>query len=207
MPIKLLEICRRVAWQKGNKVKLQRGDKASLREVVRILQSIDNKELLNISGNALRKVKEDMYYKLTDQDLQTYKGFQWEIGKWVKAKGEGGLCTNGCLHCYGSPLLAVLLNPIHIKIKDPKLFEVEVRGKEDTDGLKYGVSEMRLIREIPLPEITTTQKVAFGILCAKEVCKDKDWNIKAQTFLVFAAAKRICSAESKEEIKGIFSEA
>jgi len=95
MPIKLLEICRRVAWQKGNKVKLQRGDKASLREVVRILQSIDNKELLNISGNALRKVKEDMYYKLTDQDLQTYKGFQWEIGKWVKAKGEGGLCTNG----------------------------------------------------------------------------------------------------------------
>ena len=35
----------------------------------------------------------------------------------------------------------------------------------------------------------------------------EDWNIKAQTFLVFAAAKRICSAESKEEIKGIFSEA
>ena len=39
MPLKLLEICRRVAWQKGNEVKLKRGDKAALREVVRILQS------------------------------------------------------------------------------------------------------------------------------------------------------------------------
>jgi len=44
MPIKLLEICRRVAWQKGNKVKLKRGDKAALREVVRILTSWESEE-------------------------------------------------------------------------------------------------------------------------------------------------------------------
>ena len=44
MPIKLIDICRRVAWQKGNKVKLARGDKAALREVVRILTSWESEE-------------------------------------------------------------------------------------------------------------------------------------------------------------------
>lgn len=30
------------------------------------------------------------------------------------------------------------------------------------------------------------------------------WNIKARTLLVFAAMKRICSAKSEAEIKGLF---
>ena len=44
MPLKLLEICRRLTRQKGDKVKLQRGDKAALREVVRILKDWEKED-------------------------------------------------------------------------------------------------------------------------------------------------------------------
>ena len=110
------------------------------------------------------------YYKLTNQKLQTYSSFQWELGKWYRIPNEdrgAGLCTKGWFHCYNHPLLAVLLNPIHANIQDPRLFKVNVRGSKVTDsGLKFGFSMMRLVEEIPIPKITLTQKAAFAILCA-----------------------------------------
>jgi len=60
-------------------------------------------------------------YKLTDQNLQTHGGYQWVVGEWHKATGDGkALCTDGWLHCYDSPELAVLLNPIHAGIENPR---------------------------------------------------------------------------------------
>ena len=125
-------------------------------------------------------------YKLTDQNLQTHEGFQWEIGKWVKAKGKlkQNLCSDGWLHCYDSPLLAALHNPIHANINNPKLWEVEVGGRCKNDkGLKCGYRKMQLIREIPIPIISMNQRIAYGILCAKEVVTDKAWNIWADDWL------------------------
>ena len=60
-------------------------------------------------------------YKLTDRKMQTHCGYQWQIGQWHETSGEGELCTEGWLHCYTSPLLAVLHNPIHADIGDPIL--------------------------------------------------------------------------------------
>ena len=126
------------------------------------------------------------YYKLTDQNMQTHNGFQWEIGKWIEAKGDisQGLCSDAWLHCYELPLLAVLHNPIHANIKNPRLFEVEVDGESKFDSqLKCGFRRIRLVKEIPLLEITTMQKIAYGILCAKEVYTDKQWNEWADSWL------------------------
>ena len=107
------------------------------------------------------------YYKLTNQNLQTYDGFQWTVGKWEGTNGAGELCSPGWLHCYDDKLLAVLLNPIHANIQNPRLFRVDVSGKKKTNnGLKFGFSKMRLVEEIPLPGISTIQRGAFGILCA-----------------------------------------
>jgi hypothetical protein len=39
------------------------------------------------------------------------------------------------------------------------------------------------VRELPLPEVSDTQRIAFGILCAKEVCKHKAWNAWADKWL------------------------
>jgi len=117
-----------------------------------------------------------MYYKLTDQNVQTYNRFQWQIGKWYKiAEEDKGdeLCSKSFFHCYNHPLLAILLNPIHAAYKNPRLFEIEVDGdsQEDKD-LKFGFTKMRLVREIEVPQITTEQRIKFAIYCALEVYQE-----------------------------------
>jgi hypothetical protein len=145
-------------------------------------------------------------YKLTNQKMQTHNGFQWEMNKWVETSGEGALCTNGWLHCYDNPLLAVVLNPIHADISSPRIFECAVEGKEKHNkGLKSGYSRMRLTRERVLPEISINTRVRFGILCALQVYKNesfvnwaKDWlsgNNRAAAWAANAAAAAAAAAE------------
>jgi len=125
-------------------------------------------------------------YKLTDQKMQTHGGFKWELGKWYEAKGDINLplCTDGWLHCYDSPLLAMLHNPMHANISNPRLFGVEVDGESKGDnGLKCGYRKMRLVKELPLPNITLNQRLAYGILCAKKVYEDGGWNTWADGWL------------------------
>jgi len=124
------------------------------------------------------------YYKLTNQKMQTHNGFQWTLKKWVRTSGRGALCTSGWLHCYNHPLLAVLFNPIHAGIENPRLFEVGIKGKRKTDrGLKFGFTQMRLIKELPFSQITRIQKIAFTILCVKEIYKNEGWNQWADNWL------------------------
>ena len=123
-------------------------------------------------------------YKLTDQDLRTHKGYQWTVGKWVKTSGEGPLCKAGWLHCYNDPLLAVLHNPVHANIVDPRLWRVEVRGRELRDGqVKCGWTEMRLVDELDLPTISDLQRTAYGIMCAMEIYHESGWVTWAKGWL------------------------
>lgn len=122
-------------------------------------------------------------YKLTDQQMRTHNGFQWVLGETVRASGDGDLCGPGWVHAYTDPLLAVLLNPIHANFKNPRLFRgVGVIGKTD-HGLKVGCTEMTLVEEIPLPQVSTTQRVAFGVMCAKQGYKCRAWNQWADEWL------------------------
>jgi hypothetical protein len=118
-------------------------------------------------------------YKLTNQNMQTYDGFQWKLGKWYEITDcdeDCDLCTPYWFHFYYSHLLAILLNPIHADISNPRLFVAEVDGfQKDDSGLKGGCTKMKLIEEISLPKITTEQKVKFAIYCALEVYKGKDF--------------------------------
>lgn len=123
-------------------------------------------------------------YKLTDANMQTYGGFQWRLDKPAYTSGEGDLCGPGWLHFYDDPLLAVFLNPIHAEFKKPRMFEALATGEIKTDcGLKFGTTELTLKREIVVPVATTVQHIAFGILCAKQVCDDKHWNAWADKWL------------------------
>jgi len=128
-----------------------------------------------------------MYCKLTNQNMQTYNGFQWKLEEWYvisEAKRGANLCSKSWFHCYDDPLLAVLFNQVHADIKNPRLFECEARGESlEGIGVKFGFTEMRITKNIPLPEISTNQHVAFGILCAKEVCKVQSWNEWADNWL------------------------
>lgn len=123
-------------------------------------------------------------YKLTDQKMQTMGSCQWVLGEWKETDGSGELCGPGWLHAYKHPLLAVLHNSIHAEIKEPRLFKVQVFGKEKRDGaMKCGFTKMRLAEEIALPEVTTIQRVAYGILCALDVCQDAEFQEWARKWL------------------------
>jgi len=125
-------------------------------------------------------------YKLTDEKMQTYKGFQWELNKTYTTSGEGELCGPGFLHSYEHPLLAVLHNLLHadFDLDTARLFEAEASGTILKDNqLKMGSSQLTLTKEIPIPNITLEQRIKYGILCVREVCSDRDWNIWADKWL------------------------
>ena len=109
-------------------------------------------------------------YKLTDQDMRTHGGYQWSLGVWHKTSGWGDLCGPGWLHAYADPLVALFLNPIHTNIPNPRLFEAEGDGAfRDDNGLKCGVTRLRLTEELPVPTVTIEQRVRFAIGCALTV--------------------------------------
>ena len=126
-------------------------------------------------------------YKLTTQDNKTRKGCYnecvWGEGVSHSGTGEGDLCGPGFIHAYDNPYLAVLLNPIHAEVSYPKIWEAEGDVVKNDRGLKVGCITLTTIKIIPLPIISNTQKVAFGILCAKEVYKESIWTTWADNWL------------------------
>jgi hypothetical protein len=103
--------------------------------------------------------------------MQTCNNFQWELNVWKKATGEGQeLCSDGFLHCYPSPEIAVLMNPNQADFSYPRIFECECKGESlNNNDLELGFKEMKLTKEIKLPEISIKQKIKIALFCALEV--------------------------------------
>jgi hypothetical protein len=124
------------------------------------------------------------FYKLLKQDLTSYNKTKWELNKTITVTKEGNqMCTDQVLHCYNHPLLAILFNPLHADISNPRLFEIEIDKIVNTDGLKYASKSQTLIKELTIPEISLEQKVEFAIRVVKLVCKDTNWNTWADNWL------------------------
>jgi hypothetical protein len=122
-------------------------------------------------------------YKLTDANDRTNGGWnsmtarvlQWGENITHTAKGKGTkLCSEDVIHAYTSPLLAMLMNPIHADIANPHLWEAKgnVVAK---DGTKVGCKRLTTIRRLDPPTVTTEQRIRFAILCAKKVYTDPKW--------------------------------
>ena len=126
-----------------------------------------------------------IYYKLTTQEGMTQNNTQWGENLTHEATGdiEQDLCSNAWIHAYTHPLLAILMNPAHAMIKNPILWEGNGEGEAKFEPLKCGFRKFTTLRQIPLPEVTNVQKVAFGILCAKEINTDSSWNQWADKWL------------------------
>ena len=127
------------------------------------------------------------FYKLTDANDQTQGGCQWGENVSYETSGTGDLCGPGWTHWYTHPLLAVMLNSIHgnFDLSTAHLWESpEDQVAEKTDrGLKVGCTKGTTARRIPLPEVTLTQKIAFGILCSLEVHKEHNYVTWAENWL------------------------
>mgnify|MGYP001312204440 FL=1 len=115
-------------------------------------------------------------YKLTDQKHRTRAGesneCQWGENITHSGTGKGQLCGPGWIHAYTDPLLAVIFNPIHANIKSPALWESEGDVGLNDRGVKVGCLSLTTLRIVSLPEVTTIQRVAFGVLCAIRVYQD-----------------------------------
>ena len=115
------------------------------------------------------------YYKLTDHNNRT-RGTLWGENVTHKAKGKGNdLCSEDVIHVYDHPLKAAMFNANHANFNNPVLWECRVKRVVANDCLKVGVKECTTIKVILLPEITTNQRVRFGIYCALEVYYDKEF--------------------------------
>ena len=122
-------------------------------------------------------------FKLTDQNCETYNHTKWGEGVTHKTNGYGEMCGPGWLHAYTSPELAVLLNPIHANFSNPILWECEGVVEKTDNGLKVGTTQLTTIKRIILPEVTTIQRVAFGILCSQTVYSNPQFNRWAKDWL------------------------
>lgn len=119
-----------------------------------------------------------MFYKLTDAKGQTCGGCQWGEGVRNTANGEGNeLCSKDVIHYYSDPLIAVFANPIHGRF-DPEtmqLWEFEPDGEIAGDALKKGCKSGRTVRQIPIPVITTEQRVEIAIRCSLLVYSEPNY--------------------------------
>jgi len=123
-------------------------------------------------------------YKLTTQDNFIMNDTLWREGISHTTSGEGELCSAGWLHAYSHPLLAVLLNPMHANISNPKLWEAYGSGMKKSDhGLKIGFTKLTTKKGIALSVVTDIQKVIFAILCALEVYKEPSFVTWADNWL------------------------
>ena len=117
-----------------------------------------------------------MKYKLTDINSKTFAGCQWGENISHTASGEGKkLCTDSLIHYYEDKYLAVFTNPIHANYSPALLWEFKPEKKIAGDALKSGCKTGMTIKQIPMPEITTEQRIIIAIRCALAVYKDKDF--------------------------------
>jgi hypothetical protein len=129
-------------------------------------------------------------YKLTDNGGYTRRGqigeTKWEIGKTITATGAGhALCTDGVIHGYISPEIAVFMNPVHANLDcaTMRLFEGDADAIVTDDGTKVGVKSLTLTREIPVIVISTEERVEIAIRIALEFYKDTNFHAWADAWL------------------------
>ena len=115
-------------------------------------------------------------YKLTNKNGCTQGNTQWGIGVTheLKATEKPRLCTKDVLHAYKNINLALLLNPNHANISNPKIWEAEGEIVVEDYG-KVGCFKLTTTKELPCPDWYIDDKkrrrmqVQFAVLCAEGV--------------------------------------
>ena len=121
-------------------------------------------------------------YKVTNKDGNTKNNTHWDIGVTHEVTGVPKLCTSTVLHAYTSPLLAALLWPLYSSYKPERFFVCEGEVVV-SDGTKVGCQKLTVLGTFELPELTTSQRIAFGILSALQVYKHNAYQQWANNWL------------------------
>ena len=111
------------------------------------------------------KEKIMIVYKLTDVKHQTYNRLQWgeNITNRVEIPSRTKLCSKDLIHYYHDPLVAMFVNPIHGDYQPAVLWEAQTDCDRAGDGLKFGSWELTTKHILPIPQISTEQRVRFAL--------------------------------------------
>ena len=112
-------------------------------------------------------------YKLTTQDNKTKNDTLWapEVTHTAKESGDG-LCSGSWIHAYSHPLVAMIMNPNHANIRNPKLWLAEGAPGCYDGQLKLGCKSLTTVRELIVPVISLESNVVFAIDIALAVFND-----------------------------------
>lgn len=132
-------------------------------------------------------------YKLVTQDYKSYGDTLWRTadGEWITvcARHRGNkLCSADVIHFYDHPLLAVLMNPAHVNIANPRLLKIRCSDPVAHDGTKGGCKEARAISELALPALTVRQRTEIAVRLAQlglklRAVKAPEWEQWAKEWL------------------------
>jgi hypothetical protein len=139
-------------------------------------------------------------YKLTDENGQTKNQTQWGENVTHVAAGLGhALCSNAVIHAYEHPLIALFMNPIHAAFSKPQLWEARGEISVKDGQLKCGCKQLTTIKQLPIREITTVQRIAFGILATTKVYKNKQWRLWADNWISGKDRSRASAASAADD--------
>lgn len=132
-------------------------------------------------------------YKLTTQDNMTQNNTLWGPGVTHAAKESGGgLCSGSWIHAYSHPLVAIIMNPNHANIKNPKLWLASGNPGCHDGQLKLGCKTLTTVRELSLPKISTEHLVVFAIDLSLRVFDDIGFALWANAWK--SGTDRSCAA-------------
>jgi hypothetical protein len=145
-------------------------------------------------------------YKFVTPDFTTRNNTVWSPSITNTANGEGTeLCSDGFLHGYSHPLLAVFLRSLHVPGNNTVLIEVESSESAAHDGLIHGTKQQRMIRVVETPTITLDQRVEIAIRLALTLDQPESFRAWAGTWL--SGEDRSAGSEKAEStLLGIIEE-
>src|SRR5919201_2500304 len=106
-------------------------------------------------------------YKLTDHLNRTPDGRRWGERVTHAATGLSLDDHDGSIRCYGSPMVAALMNPLYERFHLPRLWEATVVGEPAPDQALVDCHEVTTTRQVPLPTLTGLHHARFAVLCAR----------------------------------------
>lgn len=129
-------------------------------------------------------------YKLTSKEGYTRPGhsnqLKWSVGVTHTVPGDGvEIDTDEVIHAYEHPPVAAFVGPAHATF-DPqtmRLWRCEGTIVAREGQLQCGTKALTVLEEIPLPTITTEQRIKIAILCSKQVCSIPQWTRWADQWL------------------------
>lgn len=127
-------------------------------------------------------------YKLTDKSGYTKNQTHWaegtrhEIAKELRDSTQH-LCSKHYYHAYENPLVAVFMNPSHADFRKPILWRATGWVSKRDGQIKCGCFTLRTLQQIPLPVLTTNQRVRVAIQCALKKSQTESFKLWAKNWL------------------------